>query len=352
MTVTSASAPADYDELARRYGNDIKASVHRCLPWASPQDRDNTVQYILQQFIARDVIKLYRPDYVSTRPTQNGARVSFRSFILGQVPVYCRGQGEALRRHHSRELAIADVAVGDGSTTWIEGVPDESFPGSAEMLDRLRAHLAERPAPESGPSLVALFEDLASRHDEGHPVSEAGVRRRFHLDEATAAGRLAELRRELRTAVARRPGEPVYDVAGMSLTAKMVRWAIDLLNGAPGNQVVKVWERAGHPLAELGKTWYVPWAKQELSWFPELRGTKGGHYEGGHGSPVKRALIHRLERLLTGEQPPASPLQTRPAQAGEEHYDNLEAALWQVPGSTPQRVDDALALVKMMWEKP
>lgn len=351
MTTASVAVPADYEELARRYGNDIKAAVHRCLAWASPQDQDNIVQYILQQFLARDVISLYNPEFVSERPDQHGSRVSFRSFLLGQVPTYCRGQGEALRRHYGREVAIADVAVGDGRSTWIEGVPDDSFTGPADLLDRLRAHLAERPAPETGPPLVALFDDLAGRAAEGRAVTEAGIGRRFRLDAATAAERLAELRRELRTAVARRPGEPVYDVGGMSLTAKTLQWGIDLLKGAPGNQVFQFWDRAGHPLAELGKTWYVPWAKQELSWFPQLRGTPGGHHVGGHGSPVKRALIHRLERVLSGEQPPATPLQARRRPAGQEHYDNLEAALWQMPGSTPQRVDDALALIQMMWEQ-
>ena len=317
----------------------------------SQETRDDVAQYILQQFIKRDVIRQYSPDYVSERPDQHGATVSFRSFILGQVPTYCRGQGDAVARHYGREVCIADVPVGSGQSTWIEGVPDETFTGPAELLDRLRAHLAERPAPAAGPPLVALFDDLAERAAEGRAVTAAGIGRRFRLDAATAAGRLEELRRELRTAVARRPGERVYDVGGMSLTAKMIRWAADLLKDAPGNQVVKVWERAGHPLAELGKSWYVPWAKQELTWYPDLRGVKGGHYDGGHGSPVKRALIHRLDRVLTGEQPPVSPLQPRPRAPGEEHYDDLEAALWQLPGSSPQRVDDALALVRMMWDQ-
>jgi hypothetical protein len=308
-------------------------------------------QYILERFIKRDVIAQFNPEFVSERPDQHGSKVNFRSFILGQVPTYCRGQGEGLRRHYGREMAIADVSVGDGHDTWIAGVPDESFTGPAELLDRLRAHLAERPAPETGPPLVALFDDLASRAAEGRPVTEGGIRRRFRLDEPTAAARLAELRRELRTAVARRPGEPVYDVGGMSLTAKLLRWAVDLLTAAPGNQVVKVWERAGHPLAELGKTWYIPWAKQELTWYPALRGTPGGHHAGGHGSPVKRALIHRLERVLSGELPPVSPLAVQPRVAADERYDVLEAALWQLPGSTPQRVDDALALIRMMWDQ-
>src|SRR6266704_1203190 len=104
------------------YGDDLRRAVRRCLPWAEPDDRSYVLSYILQQFLIRDVISLYDPDYVSTRPGYLGTRVSFRSFILGQVPVYCRGQGEALIRHRKREMCIADARVGDGHQTWVEGV--------------------------------------------------------------------------------------------------------------------------------------------------------------------------------------------------------------------------------------
>ena len=97
-----------------------------------------------------------------------------------------------------------------------------------------------------------------------------------------------------------------------------------------------MWQKAEHPLAGAGKDWYVPWAKQELAWYPHLRGDKGGHYEGGHGSSVKRGLIHRLERLMTGEQPPAP--KRRPCQGRPETWlDRAEAALWGAPGATPEQ---------------
>jgi hypothetical protein len=344
--------PAGYEELARLYGDDIRRSVRRCLSWARPDDRDNVVQYILKQFLERDVIALYRPDYVSDRTR---ARVSFRSFILGQVPTYCRGQGEALARHYGRELCIADVLVGDGRSTWIEGVADvrtggwDDYPSldDDEVLQRLRAHLAGRPPREGQLGLLELFDDLAARTADGKPVTEAGLRRRFRMDEETAAARLAELRAELRSAVVR----PDIDLGPVKLPAARVMLAARVLREASGNQVVKVWERAGlAELAGLGKTWYLAPAKKELDLFPLLRGARGGHYEGGHGSPVKRGLIHWLERLAAGREVPSPPPAPPPAAEPEETWlDRAEAVLWGVPGATPEKVDEVLEMARKVF---
>jgi hypothetical protein len=358
VTLATAVAPASYDELAERYSRDIKAVISLCLRWAKPYDREDVYQYILGQFVANDVIAQYKPGHLSER---TGQVTTFRAFILAKVRLYCHGKSDALLKHYGRELSIADVAVGDGTETWIASVTDgdgwDTYPSLAdsEVLDRLRAHLAACPPREGQPGLLELFDELAGRVAEGRPVTEGTVRRQFGMDQDSAAAYLAELRAELRAAVAHgpvpalppRPVVPTFDVDGTALTEPELKEAITLLKEATGNQVLRTWDRAGHPLAARGKDWYVPWAKAELAWFPALRGTKGGHYAGGHGSPVKRALIHRLERVLSGEgvPDPAAPA-ARPAR---EHYDELEAALWKMPGATPARVDAALAAARSAW---
>lgn len=350
MTAVSAAVvPADYDELARFYGDDLRRAVRRCLPWAKPEDREDALQYILRQFLIRDVISQYQPGFVTAR-APNG--VSFRSFILGQVPAYCRGQGEGIGRHARREMCIADAAVGDGHQTWIDGVTAgdgrDEYPSLADddLLTRLRRQLADRPAPEGGPSSAELLDHLAARAEDGKDPAR-GLARHLGVDEETAAARLAGLRAELHAVTSRRHPEPGAEVAGTALSRSQIRSAAALLREAPGNQVLKVWQKAGHPLAQAGKDWYVPWAKQELAWYPHLRGDKGGHYEGGHGSKVKRGLVHRLERLLSGEQPP----EPKPVLAAEPEtwLDRAEAALWGAPGATVEQIESALELIRTMF---
>jgi hypothetical protein len=351
VTAATAVVPSGYQELAERYGDDLRRAVRRCLPWVRPEEREDVLQYILQQFLIRDVIRMYKPGFVTDR-APNG--VTFRSFILGQVPAYCRGKGEALARNSRREMCTADAPVGDGHATWIEQVTKgdgrDEYPSLADedLLARLRRHLADRPGSGDGPSPAELLDHLAARAEEGKDP-ERGLARHFGLDEATAAARLAGLRAELHAAVSRRHPEASAEVGGVMLSLSQVRSAAALLREAAGNQVLKVWQKAGHPLAEAGKDWYVPWAKQELAWYPHLRGEKGGHFEGGHGSPVKRGLIHRLERLLTGEEPSAPKPLLAPAAEPETWLDRAEAALWSAPGATLETVESALELVRTMF---
>lgn len=314
-----------------------------------PEDQQDVLQYILSRFVARDVIAMYDPAFVSARAPDG---VSFRSFILGQVPTYCRGLGQSYSKHYGREMAIADVPVGDGHQRWVEGVAAgngwDKYPSlaDADLLARLRERLASRPDHGDGPSSAELLDHLAARAEQGRDPAR-GLARHFGVDEQTAAARLADLRAELQAAVSRKHPEPAVEVAGTELTLSQVRSAVAALRESPGNQVLKVWQKAGHPLAAVGKDWYVPWAKQELAWYPHLRGEKGGHYEGGHGSPVKRGLIHRLERLLTGEQPPAPKPVVK--DVPETWLDMTEAALWRAPGATLEQIENALELIREMF---
>ena len=323
--------------------------MRRAIPWAKPWDREDVAQYILGQLVLNDVIGQYDPDFTG----RNGRPVSFRSFILAKASLYCRGRSQALATHYGRELSIADAPVGDGSSSWVEQVADEgadayAFLDDADALESLRGQLAARPPAPGQPGLLDLFDELRVRVDKGKPVSTSAVRKRFKLNAVQAAGYLEELRAELRSAVAQRPGEALADLGVARLPAHEVQAAADLLKAAEGNQVVKVWERAGHRLAGYGKTWYLAPAKAELVRYGYLRGARGGHYEGGHGSPVKRGLIHWLERMATGKTPPP-PMPDPEPDVQETWLDMAEAALWRAPGATLEQIESALELIKMMF---
>jgi hypothetical protein len=355
------TVPASYDELARVYGPSISAVVRRCIPWAKPWDREDVEQYILQQFVANDVIAQFDPAKVADR-----ARDPFRALILAKATLYCRGKAQALATRYGRELSIADAEVGDGSSAWIDQVTDGAVEDDYgldddQALERLRAYLATRPPADGQPHLLEMFDDLAARAAAGEPVNSVVVRRKFGGTPKQAAGYLARLRAELREAARVRPAgaadeepeppEPELpdfevDLGVTVLMASEVLRAADILKEASGNQVVGYWSAAEHPLAGFGRTWYLKPAKAELRRYAHLRGEKGGHYEGGHGSPVRRGLIHWLERI--GGRPVPPPPRVRPAERRPRavHFDQLEAALWQMPGSNQAKVDKMLAMAR------
>lgn len=350
------TVPASYDELARSYGPSIASVVRRCLPWVKPWDREDVEQYILGQFVANDVIAQFDPEKVAERATD-----PFRAFILAKVPLYCRGKAQALATHYGRELSIADAEVGDGSSAWIEqvtagAVEDDYGLDDDQTLERLREYLAARPPAEGQPHLLEMFDDLAARAVAGEPVNSVVVRKKFGGTPRQAAGYLERLRAELREAVRMRPAglpeEPAdsaVDLGVAVLPASEVLRAADVLKASPGNQVVKHWQAAGHPLAQYGKAWYLAPAKAELRRYAHLRGERGGHYEGGHGSPVRRGLIHWLERV--GGRPVPPPPRVRPPERRPRaaHFERLEAALWQFPGADPAKVDKMLAMAREVF---
>lgn len=349
MATASLAAPDSYEELGREYGGDIAQAVRRSMPWASPQDREDVVQYILQQLVKNDVISQYKPGTMG----RNARPVSFKAFILAKAALYCRYKRQSLATHYAREMAIGDASVGDGSSSWIEQVADTAgefaWLDDEEALEALRRQLADAPPAPGQPGLVDLFDELTDRVDRGMDVNVGSVSKKFGLPRADAEGYLTRLRNELRGITSLRPGEQLVDLGPVRMPARRVQAAADALKSAAGNQVLKYWRLAGlDELLPLGTQWYLAPAKRELDLFPQLRGTRGGHYEGGHGSPVKRGLIHWLERQVTGEPDP-TPEQAGATVPGPVHYDLLEAALWRMPGSEAVKVDEVLELAKKVF---
>jgi hypothetical protein len=344
------AAPEDYAELFLLYGTDIRRVVQKQLGQvAQPQDIDDAVQYILGQFIKNQVIGQYKPDHVSEFTQQP---VKFKAFILSKVAAYCKGVRETLGRR-MREPLIADAPVGDGAASWLDqfgGGDWDDYPSldDSEVFAWLRTYLAScRPEP-GRPALLPLFDELAARVRNGEGAGPEAVRAIAGGTRAQAGAYLGELRAALREATSRTR----YEVGGMQLTAAEVRSAVVALKTARGNHVMPAF--AGHPLAKAGKTWYIAYGKEEIALFPEIVLPKGGHYEGGHTSQVKAGLIHRLERLLTGEVPlqlvaPSVPVPVVQPPPAPDLWPELEALLLRMPGSSTERVSMVMEAARLAF---
>jgi hypothetical protein len=191
--------------------------------------------------------------------------------------------------------------------------------------------------------LLALFNALTEQVAEGYSPTRVSVQRRFGLSAVDAGRRLDELKEALKEAVSAGP-LPKFEVGGLTLSAAGVRAAVDALRGARGNRVRPAFTDAGHVLAEAGTTWYLPFAREELRQFPELKRPKGTHTAGGHGDHIKRALIHRLERMLHEAGAPVSPER----EGDETPLDRLEAEVWHLTDD-PEQVDKILELARSAY---
>jgi hypothetical protein len=220
----------------------------------------------------------------------------------------------------------------------------DDYPSLAdsEVLDRLRDALGRRRPVPGQPALTEMFDALADRFTGGKSVTAAGVRGRLGLDRETAASMLSELREALREIT-----DPTrFELGGMVLSAEQVRAAITALTSTPGSRVLPLFQKAGHPLAGAGKTWYLAFAADVRARHPECQVPKGGHYPGGHYGGVKAALIYGME-LMVGREP------DWPARRAQEHmWEALRANITRLPGSTPDRVDLLVRMAHAVLAEP
>lgn len=384
------AAPADYGELFILYGPEIRRVVRRKLgALAVPEDVDDGVAYILQQFIKNDVIGQYRPGFINN---YNHKPTTFKAFIMAKVAQYCLGLAKTLYRREGRETLTLDVPAGDGGDMTLGDLTSptyDTYPSVAEDSP-LRDALAAR-APRQ---VLDMFDALNEQVMDGKVASADAVYRRLGMTRPEAAawfGQLQEVLTEVSAAPVPSPapaceplppqGDPEtvawfedlrvmagtgFLVGGLLLSEREVRDAVTALKAAGSNTVLPAWRKAGHRLAGAGKTWYLEFAGKVMEQFPALRTPKGGHFEGGHFGRVKNALIYGLQCLI-GEAPDILPVpepvqrpEPKPAPAvvvpetapltdqEEALWAQLETAIARLPGFAGERAEAAFEAVRLL----
>lgn len=377
------AAPADYGDLFILYGPEIRRVVRRKLgALAGPEDVDDGVAYILQQFIKNDVIGQYIPGYIND---YNHKPTTFKAFIMAKVPLYCQGLAKTLYRREGRETLTLDTPAGDGGdmTRGDLAAPVYDVYPSLEEDGPLRAALASR-APRQ---VVDMFDALAEQVADGRTASADAVYRKLGMTRPEAAAWFEQLQSVLTEVTAvpapaavREPPAPQGDpetaawfddlrvmagagflVGGLLLSAEEVRAAVAALKQGRSNTVLPAFKKAGHRLADAGKTWYLAFADKVMEQFPELRTPKGGHFEGGHFGRVKNALIYGLQ-CLVGEAPEILPVpepvqrpvpvvlsEPVPLTMEEEAlWAQLETAISKLPGFTSETTEAAIEAVWLL----
>jgi hypothetical protein len=340
-------APVTAEQFCADDGTYVLSLVRKRL--GSAQDAEDVAQYILAQFVKREVWTFYDPEKPSTH---TGKPIGWRSFLSSLVGQYLRGQRQSLGVKATRELLLCDTPTGEAGVPWVElhgGAfwDDYSQLDDEEFVTRMRNHLAMTKPWEDGPSPLALFDLLYARvvSDGDKRLSRKEVQDRFGLSPASASDRLSYLRSAMKTGVHAPPVKLKFDIGGVMLTAAEVRAAADALRSAGGNRVAPALAAVGCPLAGYGTKWFISLGRAEMRAHPHCKVTKGSH-KGGHSSATKVALIHLLERVLeeAGQGIPV------PEPEPVETLDDIfEAALWQLGLTDKNRVLSIVAAANRIY---
>jgi len=221
----------------------------------------------------------------------------------------------------------------------------------------MRSYLATVPrrSPQDACDLLALFDELLRQVRESGEVTSAAIQDRFQIATATASAWLARLR-QIMSGAGELPPPEKHVIGGVVLTLADIQSAISALSAAKGIMVAQPLKRAGHPLASAEKGWYHTFSREERKQFPELEVDPQTHKQ--PADHVKRAVIHRLQRMLgaaaaEAPAPPEPEIILVPAgeapcgEGGNEDpvtpLDLIEARIWALGGSG-QDVAEVLAL--------
>jgi hypothetical protein len=369
MVATATAVPRSNDEFVEIY-RDYVVGLVRKLGVPSQEAEDVANNILLAELQAKNkagetvgILALFNPEHTVTVKGRQQS-TTFRAFLSARVALRVRGQSETLRRRAGRELLIADKAVDDTGTTWLDlfgpaASDDYSQVEDGEWLSRVRDHLARMPRPGAADScdLLGLFDELVSEIRSEGRISALAVRRHLGISTPALTSGMQRLRSVMEGAASvPLPAPQSFDIGGVTLTAADIRSAIDVLHAAdrPGPMGIMVKQplaRAGHPLAQAEAGWYHPFAKEEIRAFPEIAVDQQTHRKpAGH---VKIAVLHRLERMLglagdNPRQPEEAAGSSEPSVAEPEPtpWDLIEAKIWAAGATDGAVVDEIRAMVE------
>jgi DNA-directed RNA polymerase specialized sigma24 family protein len=327
------ATPASYEELFAMYGDYVAGLVRKQLGPAGAQDAEDVAQEILLAEFRQGVLEMYNPEHTVTHQG-TVKKCTFRAFLSARVVTRCMGFRDKISRRTGRELLIADGAVDESGTRWIElfggaAWDDYSELDAGEFIARMRSYLATVPRRSvlDKCDLVALFDELVAQVRETGEVTVARTGSRFGVSDATITAWLTRLR-QLMSGAGELPPPEKHEIGGVPLSLPDIRHAIEILKSAKGIMVKQPLAAAGHPLSGAEEGWYHAFSKQEIRLYPELRIDPQTHKKpAGH---VKLAVIHRLERMLgmgmaEAEAPAEVPAESGPAAGSQGSGSDVRA---------------------------
>jgi hypothetical protein len=354
------AAPADPEEFYRRDGTYVQGLARKLLGASgNSQDAEDAAADIMERLLVavngegKNALQQYSSSFVSAR---TGQRVTWRAFLSGKVALYMRGKREQVSKRNGREMLLCDTVTDGAGSRWVElfgGEQWDDYPSldDNEFCERMRDYLAMLPDTWGGPvSLFSVFSEIAGplqRDEDVPPLKELGLTR------AQAGQALKELGGIIRDGVLGPKLGGKFEVEGVALTAAELREAVELLKAAKGNHVHRPLAR--HRLQLEGpKGWYHPFSAEERRLYPDCAIDQQTHKK--PADHVKRAVIHRMERMLAEAGGWAAvPEVTCEVVVPEPEVTSdelLEAELWRIKGLDAAGVDAVLAAVHKVYGEP
>lgn len=194
--VDHVSAPANYDELYRKYYRFVVALVQK--HGICESNAEDVASEILERFWERDFLSEFDGDAVFEHDGVQ-YRARFKSFLSKFVIAYLPGHRDRQTKRAHRELLLMDMPINDGSAnteaskaTWGEqhggeaiSAEEEFFGGAAmaDLLDFMRGYLTNLPLRSKSDScdLNELFAEMLHQIETTGVWENEPLRQRFRV---------------------------------------------------------------------------------------------------------------------------------------------------------------------------
>lgn len=217
--VDHVSAPADYQELYRKYYGYVVALVQK--QGIAESNAEDVASEILVRFWERDFLREFDRDAVFEHDGVQ-YRARFKSFLSKFVIAYLPGHRDRQTKRTHRELLIMDMPIADGNAnsetskaSWGEqhggeqiSAEDEFFSSAAiaDMLEYMRTYITNLPlrSPVDTCDLEALFDEMLKQIMDSGGWENEPLRQRFNVSSTAMHQWTWILRKHLAVAMNRR----------------------------------------------------------------------------------------------------------------------------------------------------